>query len=45
MSDEFTIECAGCEGEYPPDSEGPEHHDKDCPIREAFIKLGRWEGP
>lgn len=43
--EQFTIECADCGGEYPPDEEGPEHHGEDCPVREAFISTGRWEEP
>jgi hypothetical protein len=45
MSNEFTIECEDCGGEYLPEREGPEHHDKDCPIRAAYIESGRWEEP
>lgn len=45
MTDEFTIECEECGGEYPPDEEGPEHHDPACIIREARIQRGEWEPP
>lgn len=46
MSDEpFTIACHECGGEYAPDEEGPEHHEEDCQVREAYINKGRWEDP
>lgn len=50
----FWVTCADCGREHPvggnvntPGSspEGPEHHEPDCPVRAALVKVGRWEEP
>lgn len=41
----FTIACHDCGGTYTLDSEGPEDHATDCPVRKAKIRMGSWRDP
>lgn len=43
--DAQTIECFDCGGEYVWDEESAEDHEPDCPVRQAYINLGRWDDP